>query len=119
MKKIATVLTLALLAVVTMGFGSCTSIKVPANTVKFETPHGSLTLVHPQNTSMTNVHVMFGTNGTVEATIGSLHTENSPDVIDKVAAGEVAKINAIGTQVQGAFEAGAKMAGAAAGAAAK
>lgn len=119
MKKLTTLSTLVLLAVMTMGFGSCSTIKVPANSVAFESPYGKLTMTNPQNTDMTNVVISIGTNGTVTAKIGSLHTVNNPDVIDKTAAGEVAKINALGTQFRETLKAGAEAAGAGAGAAVK
>lgn len=119
MKLTTTFLTLSLLAILTMGFGSCSTIKVPANSVTFRTPSGQLTIVHPQNTALTNMDISIATNGTVRAKIGGMVTYNSPDVIDRVAAGEVAKINAIGIQVREGVKAGLEGAGAAAGAAVK
>ncbi len=71
-------------------------VHVPSNTLTFSSKYGSLELSHPQNTDMTNVTVDIYTNGSVHASIGSLHTVNSPAVISAEAAGEVAKLQAMG-----------------------
>lgn len=99
---------LFLLTVMIAVAGCAHRINVPANTLRFRTEHGSLDVTHPQDTSMTNVVISIATNGTVTARIGSLNTRNSPEVIDKVAAGEVAKINALGTQLREGVKPGLK-----------
>ncbi len=111
---------LILLSIVLLSTGcKAFKINVPANEVTFVTDHGRLTLKHPHNTAMTNVFVQIATNGTVTARIGALLTVNDPNVIDKTAAGEVAKINALGTQIREGVKAGLEATGSAAGAAVK
>ncbi len=110
---------LALVLLVTCAGCSAFKINVPANELVFKSANGSLSLKHPQNTDMGDVLIRIETNGAVEAKIGTLHTVNSPEVIDKTAAGEVAKINALGEQVREAVKAGAEAMGAGAGAAVK
>lgn len=94
-------------------------INVPANTVRFKSANGSLDITHPQDAAMTNVVVSIATNGTVKATIGGMITKNSPQVISATAAGEVAKINALGTQIREGFKAGMEAVGGAVGGAVK
>ncbi len=110
------ILLTALLAVGCVAMTGCTGLKVPANQLEFKTGYGSLSLKHPHNTVMNGVELTFATNGTVTAKIASLSTSNDPAVLTSEAAGEVAKINAVGEQVAAAFTAGGKAAGAAAGA---
>lgn len=107
MKHLLLSVMLALCALTFSGCGhSPFAVHVPANTVKFETPYGKLSLSHPQNTDMTNVLITITTNGTVTASIGSLHTVNDSAVISAEAAGEVAKIKATGEEVREGFKAG-------------
>lgn len=113
MNKLMTVSILAV-AFIGCGFTSCRTINVPANEVHFKTPSGELTLKHPQNTKMKDVDVTIDPSGTVHASIGTLETVNSPAVIDRVAAGEVAKINALGSQIREGVKAGLEAAGSAA-----
>ena len=93
-------------------------VLVPANTVNFKTQYGSLDLQHPQDTEMEKVDIEIGTNGTVHARIGLLRTKNSPEVIDKTAAGQVAILKQQGENMEKAFDAGAKAVGAVGGKAA-
>lgn len=111
MKKTFTFTTLVLLALLTMGFSSCFTVQVPANSVTFRSSSGQLTIVHPQNTSLTNLDVEIGTNGTVHAKIGGLVTFNNPAVIDSTAAGQVAIAKQHGENAVKAFNAGAAAAG--------
>jgi 3-deoxy-D-arabino-heptulosonate 7-phosphate (DAHP) synthase len=97
----------------------CGTIKVPTNTLTFKTPFGALNIEHPQDFVGSNLDVFIGTNGSVHATFGYIKTANSPEVIDKVAAGQAAVITAQGNALKQAFEAGGAMAGNFAGAAAK
>jgi hypothetical protein len=119
MKKTFSLLTLTLIALIGMGFGSCNTVNVPANSVTFRSPSGQLTITHPQNTSLTNLDVEITTNGTVHAKIGGLVTFNSPEVIDKVSAGQVAIIKAQGDAFEKAARAGGELVGAGIGTAAK
>lgn len=111
--------TLCLCLVLAAGCSRLSRVQVPANTVDFVTPHGSLSLAHPQDTQMKDVTVEIATNGTIRATIGSLTTKNAPDVIDKTAAGQVAIIKQWGETSEKIFNAGATAIGAGAGTAAK
>lgn len=108
-----------LLFLLCCGCARMSRVQVPANEVQFTTAHGSLSLKHPQDTTMKDVVIEIATNGTVRAQIGSLTTKNSPDVIGETAAGEVAKIKQWGETGAQMFKAGAEAAGAAAGAGAK
>lgn len=108
-----------ILAVALAGCSRLSRVQVPANTVNFKTEHGSLALVHPQDTQMKDVTIEIATNGTVRAQIGTLTTKNSPDVIDKSAAGQVAIIKQWGETSEKIFNAGAAAMGTAGGTAVK
>lgn len=98
-------ITLCLLALAGLLIG-CSTVRVPANTIRFKTPYGSLDVTHPQDFTGTNMYVMIETNGTVTASFGYIKTANSPAVIDKVAAGQVAIIRAQGEVSEKLFKAG-------------
>jgi uncharacterized lipoprotein YajG len=91
------------------------AIRVPANTVRFQTPRGTLELVHPQNTKAKDIALQVSTNGQYSLSIGSLDTQNNPEVIDKTAAGQVAIIKAQGEVSEKLFRAGVESIGAAGG----
>lgn len=105
---------LALLSAFVFTGMSCNpGVKVPANEVHFRSAHGTLALKHPQDTQMENVQIEISTNGTARARIGKLTTKNSPDVIDKSAAGTVAILRQNGENMVKSFEAGGAAVGAA------
>ena len=94
--------------------GCFARVQVPANVVSFKTPRGELQLTHPQNTKAKDVSLFVSTNGEYSLSIGSLDTQNNPEVIDRSAAGQVAIMKEFGTQVREGIKTGVEAAGAAA-----
>lgn len=84
----------------------CGTVRVPANTIRIKSPRGTFSVTHPQDFTGSNVVVSLHTNGTLEAKFDYIHTANSPEVIDKVAAGQVAVIKAQGDVAEKLFRAG-------------
>lgn len=110
---------LALSLLLLCGCAGMGRVRVPANEVRFKSKFGELTLQHPQNTQMESVMIQIMSDGSTTAQIGSLKTLNSPEVIAKAAAGQVAIINAYGTQLRESFKAGGEALGKGVGAAAR
>lgn len=54
----------------------------------------------PKQFVATNITAMVNTNGTASFTVGSVESKNDPVVIDKAAAADVARIQAIGAEVR-------------------
>lgn len=114
MKKITTLLLVVVSIVALAGCGSLSKVRVPSNSISFESPYGKLTLSHPQNTDMTNVMVEIQTNGAVHAEIGSLHTVNDPQVIKTTADGQAQIVKENGIAIVNGINAAANFSGAAA-----
>ncbi len=104
MKTFLTIIAAALLT-------GCGTVKVPTNTLLFKTQFGQLAIEHPQDFTGTNLSVKIETNGTVTANFGYIKTANSPEVIDKVSAGQVAILKQQGENAEKLFKAGAEAGG--------
>jgi len=108
---------LALLLVVLAG---CTVLSpVPTTKFKAKVAGQSFEWSNPKNTSMTNIVVEVGTNGTARLSIGLVTSVNDPLVVSNAFSGEAALLHEVGAQLNQAFANGAAAAGTIAGAAAK
>lgn len=96
----------------------CSGI-VPSTKLSATVAGQKFTLTNPKNTSISGVICEVETNGTARLSISSLSSTNDSQVIDKSYAGQALVVKTVSDGVAQAFEAGAKMAGAGAGAAIK
>ena len=75
----------------------CGCVGVPATSLKINPTTGEFTIKGPKDTHMTNVIAEFAVpnKGTFKITIGSYSSQNSPDVIAAVAAGQAQNIDSL------------------------
>lgn len=73
---------------------------------------GELSWTSPKNVSITNIVAVVGTNGTRTVTVGSFETKNDPEVLKSAGDANVNMVNAVGTQLRGAFKDGIEAAAA-------
>lgn len=73
---------------------------------------GELSWTSPKNVSITNIVAVVGTNGTRTVTVGSFETKNDPEVLRTAGDANVNMVNAVGTQLRGAFKDGIEAAAA-------
>lgn len=69
---------------------------VPKTSMHFAIGGTAFTWRCPKQFVATNIAATVCTNGTATFTVGSVESKNDPDVIDKAAAGDVARIKAWG-----------------------
>lgn len=99
-------------------FSGCAGVQVPTNTVAIDTPFGKVKIEHPQDFIGSNVVSSFSSNA-ISISFGYIKTANSPEVIDKAAAGQVAIIKAHADSAEKLMKAGAELVGQTGAAAAK
>ncbi len=113
-------LRLSVLALLTLLAAGCQSIQpVPASELSGSLGSVTWRISDPKDLVVTNLVISVDTNGAAHLTVGYMSSRNSTNIINASYAGRDAEITALGTQIISGMQAGATMAGAAAGAAMK
>lgn len=103
--KLVTIFAICVLSVIVPGCAK-TETKLRVNPAT-----GELSWTSPKNVSITNIVAVVGTNGTRTVTVGSFETKNDPEVLKSAGDSNVNMVNAVGTQLRGAFKDGIEAAG--------
>lgn len=92
--RVAEKLGLLLIVALTIPLSGC--FKVPANRIDIQSPRGKYKVATPKDVEIKKFEATVDTNGSMTISFDSWKSNNDPQVIDKVSAGRVAEIKAVG-----------------------
>lgn len=101
----------SLISIAALAGCSVFSKPVPSSKLKGSLGGQSFSFENPKDTTLTNLSIKVGTNGTAEFSLGYLTSVNNSNVITAATQGQADTATAIGTQIINGVNAGAAIAG--------